>query len=549
VTYRAVHGVDEPAKMPWLPNDGSVHSELHAGTPYGLVGTSSFYKRETFPGYANNNNYDGLDQFNTAENEFNSNWFWQGADAGKYTNNDIWAVRVLAMEPNTHRSYGPNEGQHFFNHANEKLRILGEIPLRKFDANGNAILDTEGNPDTSFLAKIPADTPFTFQTLDRNGLVLNMAQTWHQVRPGEMRADCGGCHAHSQQPLAFNQTAAGKPGFPIVDLSDVTQLLTQNTSGQPSTRTVNQRALNVEFFQDVRPILQQKCAGCHTKTNANPPGNLVLDELTNVSGPQFSGITLPADYARLCFDSDARWGYKPLVSYGGNFYWRNLNASRYVRPFQSRRSLLIWKIFGQRLDGWSNADHPTEATPGDASTLPPGANINDADIDFTGTIMPPPGNDALSIDEKMTFARWVDLGCPINSSKGTPNENFGWFLDDMRPALELSLPRPGKNVGFISSIRVGIADGYSGIKPNTLSITATIPINGRAPGAQLVDLAQQTGKGIYEIALNAPISSTLNAHVYVSVSDNQGNITRVDQKFSVGEVVLNMRIFLPVIWR
>ena len=60
------------------------------------------------------------------------------------------------------------------------------------------MLDPDGNPDTSFLAKIPADTPFTFQTLDSDGMVLNMAQTWHQVRPGEMRNDCGGCHAHSQ---------------------------------------------------------------------------------------------------------------------------------------------------------------------------------------------------------------------------------------------------------------------------------------------------------------------------------------------------------------
>ena len=35
--------------------------------------------------------------------------------------------------------------------------------------------------------------------------------------------------------------------------------------------------------------------------------------------------------------------------------------------------------------------------------------------------MPPPGSGvpALSEDEKITFARWVDLGCPINGSQGT----------------------------------------------------------------------------------------------------------------------------------
>ncbi|NIQ85756.1 MAG: hypothetical protein GTN83_13270, partial [Acidobacteria bacterium] len=40
VPYRAVHGVDEPVEIPWLPNDGSLHPALPAGSPYGLVGTS-----------------------------------------------------------------------------------------------------------------------------------------------------------------------------------------------------------------------------------------------------------------------------------------------------------------------------------------------------------------------------------------------------------------------------------------------------------------------------------------------------------------------------
>ena len=77
-------------------------------------------------------------------------------------------------------------------------------------------LDPDGNPDTSFLAKIPADVAFTFQTLDKHGMVLNMAQTWHQVRPGEIRNDCGGCHAHSQKPTDFKLTAAAKPDYAVV---------------------------------------------------------------------------------------------------------------------------------------------------------------------------------------------------------------------------------------------------------------------------------------------------------------------------------------------
>src|SRR6185503_6963528 len=148
-------------------------------------------------------------------------------------------------------SYGPHEGRKFTSHAEERLRVLGEIPVRKFDAQNQPILDIEGNPDTSFLAKIVADSPFTFQMLDRNGMVLNVAQTWHQVRPGEMRADCGGCHAHSQMPLAFETTAAAQPSYPIYDLSLVTPLLTQDAQGQPALRTEDTSLTTVEFLRDV----------------------------------------------------------------------------------------------------------------------------------------------------------------------------------------------------------------------------------------------------------------------------------------------------------
>ena len=40
--------------------------------------------------------------------------------------------------------------------------------MRKFErATASSRLDPDGNPDTSFLAKIPADVAFTFQTLDK----------------------------------------------------------------------------------------------------------------------------------------------------------------------------------------------------------------------------------------------------------------------------------------------------------------------------------------------------------------------------------------------
>src|SRR5262249_2470918 len=142
---------------------------------------------------------------------------------------------ILLLEPTTEAQY--KGGRSYYNHARERLRILGEIPVRKFPSpptplpqgergTGGQPLDPDGNPDTSFLAKVPADVAWTFQILDKNGMVLNMAQTWHQVRPGEVRPDCGGCHAHSQKPTLFKDTAAARPDYPVFDLTSHTPLVT-----------------------------------------------------------------------------------------------------------------------------------------------------------------------------------------------------------------------------------------------------------------------------------------------------------------------------------
>src|SRR5581483_2930060 len=93
-----------------------------------------------------------------------------------------------------------------------------------------------------------------------------------------------------------------------------------------------------------------------------PPGNLVLDDNqpTNIS---YVG-NVPGTYFRLAADRQGKFGYKPIIG-----AWRQTNASRYIREFQSRRSLLVWKILGRRTDGWTNDDFPSEEVAGDPSTL------------------------------------------------------------------------------------------------------------------------------------------------------------------------------------
>jgi hypothetical protein len=526
VAWSAIHGNTEPATKEWLPNDGTAHAELPAGSAFGLVGSSSVYKRDSFPGRGKAD-FDGLDPFNTSQNGSSSNWSWQGADAGKYDNSDIWALRILAMESITDRRYGPDHSPSglagdFYSHANEKLRILGEIPLRKFDQDGAPILDEEGNPDTSFLVKIPADTPFTFQTIDRNGMVLNMSQTWHQVRPGEQRNDCGGCHAHSQLPLPFSNTAANKPAYQVLNLSQTTPMVMRDNDGNIGVENVPQSVVNVEFYADIRPLLQAKCISCHNGTQQ--AGQLLLDDTSAVAGSGF-----PNDYMRLADDSDADFGYPPVIS---NKSWRQTNASRYIRKFQSRRSLLTWKVFGQRMDGWSNADHPTESTPGDANTLPNGVSANSADLDFIASAAHPAGGmTSLSMKQKMTFARWIDLGAPLDVSvdNGT---NLGWFIDDNKPTLTISQPQQNVNNTEVTKIVIAVADAYTGINLSSLSIKADFTVNSHAANTELSGFFTAMGDGVLQLNLDSPLPvNTLERHILAEVKDNQGNVKRVDLRF------------------
>ncbi len=464
VPYQRIYGVPQPQVIEPLANDGSLSAHLPEGSPFGMIGTSSLYKRETYPEGAvpadgvnatfaaarDPNGYRGLDPFNTSQNGASLNWFNQGAEAGVYTNDQIHAIRLLAMDPTTDRHHGPNSGRLFHSHAMERLRILGEIPVRKFDRQGQQPTDPDGNPDTSFLAKIPADTGFTFQTLDSLGMVLNMSQTWHQLRPGEVRYDCGGCHAHSQQPTAFERTAASKSDYEIFDLTNATPLLTNKVNDQSQRQwdvdgaaglaISGQSVVNVEYFRDVQPILQRSCCACHTSNDEQQPaGNLDLD-----ADDQWVQIPntgkFPGSYYRLAADQQARFGHKPVIHNG---VWRQTNASRYIRKFQSRRSLLVWKIYGQRLDGWTNDHFPTAQEPGNADTLEIAgkpvpntqANRDRSDLDFRGQPMPPPQAvtdglvAALSDDDRRTLVRWIDLGCPIDfdDDRDDPDQARLWL--------------------------------------------------------------------------------------------------------------------------
>lgn len=565
VPYSAVHGVEEPAKLPSVANDGKLSAHLPAGTPFGLVGSSSFYKRESYPDgdYADgsvtaaypggNDPWKGLDAFTSHGNRMPLNWHNQGSDAGLYTNSEIHAVRVLAMEPTTDRDRGNKTERTFYSHANERLRILGEIPLRKF-VNGKQPLDPDGNPDTSFLAKIPADTAFTFQTIDKNGLLLNMSQTWHQLRPGEVRTDCGGCHAHSQAPTHFADTAAAAENYPVWDLTELTPLIGDavqsksepthqyDVTGETLVNYSEKEVVNVEYHRDVQPILQRSCIACHTSHDGKTPaGNLDLAADDQIEDLPYS-LKLPGAYYRIAADEKAKYGHKPP----GYDSWGYPNASRTIRKFQARRSLLVWKLYGKRLDGFHNDDHPSESKPGKRDFFVNGEPVDAKknrhrwDIDYVGSIMPPPAAvkegkvKPLSDDDRRTITRWIDLGCPIDLDYNPeqPNDRgYGWMLDDNRPILTIAEPSAGMNAK-VDRILLGMHDYDTGLDLETFTVNADIPIDGQPAGAELNAHFRQTETDVWEWKLTKPLAPQTAATLTVAVKDKQGNVMRTERRFS-----------------
>jgi Hydrazine synthase alpha subunit middle domain len=416
--------------------------------------------------------------------------------------------------------------------------------VRKF-GEGNQPLDPDGNPDTSFLAKVPADVAWTFQTLDNNGMVLNMAQTWHQVRPGEIRTNCGGCHAHSQQPTPFEKTAAARPDSKVWDLTANTPLFTTKAGDRSGQKWDKEgrtglhfaRAVkDVEFYRDVKPILERSCVACHTTKQDKPAGRLVLDDEHPIAKrglvPWAENVQVPPGLPR---------NYARLVQYA----W----------AFQARRSPLMWKVYGQRLDGFSNDDIPSppldyEDEKNVLEWCHHGKNKG-WDVDFEGSVMPPPeavagtwkGPDGQPIkveplgdEDKLTLARWIDIGCAIDrtpAAKTPEPRGPGWLLDESRPTLTLTYPQPGPN-RELTRLLVGMHDYGSGIDPSSFTVTADFEVDGVKPGDNLAAKFREKAEGIRELKLATPIKELEHGTLTVAVKDRQGNVSRIERSISVG---------------
>jgi hypothetical protein len=557
VPYRRIFGVDQPKTLVHR-NNGTASPHLPEGTPFGLVGSSSLYKRESYPGgvvpagsvtAVSSRPDDRARQWRelvVSRFDFPSNWGEQGADAGLYKNSDIWGLRIILFEPVSEVLYRKHRHFALGSNAEERLRILGEFPVRKFKGDDQPV-DPDGHPDTSFLAKIPADVAWTFQTLDYNGMVLNMSQTWHQLRPGEVRNDCGGCHAHSQLPTDFNLTAAAATNYSPWDLATQTPLFTTRNNDVSGTRWdkadrtgvryEKQGIVDVEFYRDIKPILDRSCVACHSRAADQPGGalhekhHLVLD-----------------DYTPIDRDWHVPWAENVQLRKNRKLPHTYVRLVQYAWAFQSRRSPLIWKVYGQRLDGFDNDDLPSPKlnyhNEREVLNWCHRRDNKKMDVDYIGSIMPPAkavegtfeapdGGQikvaALSDQDKLTLVRWIDLGCPIDLSE--EQAGGGWMLDEGRPVLTLTHPVAETLAGPLDRILIGMFDTSTGLDLDTFSVTADFTVDEYPPGRNLAEHFRPLSDHRWEMKLLKPIHTLSKGALTVSIKDRQGNISRIERTF------------------
>ncbi len=465
IPYRELFGVEQPdiierAEVRYRNTPG-----LPPGTPFGMLGAASLIHRETA--------HHSIGSEGVRETRFSFQSHTQlaqrGGDLIDYEDDEICGVRILGVMPNDDEVEEEGNGSRL----GERVVVLGEVPARHRDEAGAPILDAMGNPDTSFLLRMPANMPYLMQSVDCDGRALATDQVWQSVRPGE-RKTCGGCHVHSQESMPFEGTVADSIDFPVAELGEgVVPLMDGlDADGDPIVREVPGQGLAVELRRDVMPILERRCARCHSESD--PAGDLRLDDASAVARCVFGdpSQTCVPEARRVAGPRDNRLNWP--------------NYSRYARFMNARGSLLYWKAVNARTDGITD-------------------ELRDSDIDF-GADHPTD----ITSEELDTLAMWIELGGPAGER---------YLVDSQPPTLNVF--GEVSDEGAVTGFRIGTTDLGSGVDPDSLELC-------ELAGDECAGTWTPTADphGVVEFPLPAPVSDQTTRFQF-TVRDQAGNQRRM----------------------
>src|SRR5581483_5098539 len=164
--------------------------------------------------------------------------------------------------------------------------------LTEFD--GQARLgEVDVQPDGSFKAVVPANTPVRMQLIDKYGLAVATAGApgggtaseplWIQGRPGEARV-CGGCHEDRTKTieLAPGSSALQALGAAALDYAGLTR------QQRTSTTYTADKVMGVPWDKALQPIFDAHCTDCHDGSNNGANPSYTIMDVTDMTTFSFT---------------------------------------------------------------------------------------------------------------------------------------------------------------------------------------------------------------------------------------------------------------------
>lgn len=246
-------------------------------------------------------------------------------------------------------------------------RILAEVPLAA---------------DGSFEVTLPANVPFRLQSLNAARMAIGAAHNrWYYTLPGQVLTQgvsasprrfgsmCGACHGDA------DGTSGSPPPLDAPDAITGASLTWSRFDHQNPRRPLKSLVLGdatrleIDFVRDVQPILDKRCARCHTGTSA-------------AGGVELSAT--PTKHFSVAYETLLRPG---AGSHGGRAYVDDGDG-------RATQSYLVELLLGRELDA-------------PRALLRPGT--------------PHPNDGPLTDDELLVLVRWIDLGATfVGLVGGTP---------------------------------------------------------------------------------------------------------------------------------
>jgi len=171
----------------------------------------------------------------------------------------------------------------------DSVAIIAARPTMRGEPNDYSANDFEKRalvgiapvfPDGSFSVKLPANTPVSVATLDREGRGFVVKRMHIYIRPGEHENRCIGCHVERNTEEHETNPDPMAAHFPPYDLNIPRQDFTI-----------------INYEQTIGPIIAAKCVTCHSPTSGGPAaGNL---DLTAVPDTARQNRIFPRGYINL----------------------------------------------------------------------------------------------------------------------------------------------------------------------------------------------------------------------------------------------------------